>query len=107
MPPALFEAVDCGDVGMIQRGEHLGFALEPCQAVGVVRERLRQDLDRDVTIQLGVACAVDLTHSTLADRGDDFVDAEARAGAEWQVYASIRGGPGAQKLVPRVSNPSS
>ena len=45
-----------GDVGMIQRREGLRFALEAREAVGVVRERVGQDLDRDVAIQL--ACRV-------------------------------------------------
>ena len=70
---------------MIQQVERPGFTLEPCQAVGIVCERLREDLNRNVTIQLGVACPEDPPHSTLTDRGDDFVDAEARTGAEWQV----------------------
>ena len=30
----LFQPVDVPDVGMVQRGEDLGFALEPGQAVG-------------------------------------------------------------------------
>ncbi len=33
-----FEAVDGRDVGMIQRGERLRFALEPCEPVGVAGE---------------------------------------------------------------------
>jgi len=40
---ALFEAVDRGNVGMIQRGERLGLAGEPRQAIGVVCERLRAE----------------------------------------------------------------
>ena len=89
-----FEAVDARDVRMIQRREDLRFALEAREAIGIVRERVRQDLDRDVAIQLRVARAIDLAHAACADRGDDFVDAEARAGGEGQVAASIRaGGP--------------
>ena len=34
-----FQAVDGGDVRMIQRGEDFGFALKPREPVGVVRER--------------------------------------------------------------------
>ena len=40
-PSGLFEAVDVGDVGMIQRGEDLRFALKARKPVGVVRERGR------------------------------------------------------------------
>ena len=85
--PTFFEPVDARDVRMVQRGEGLGFAREPRQAVGIMRERFGQDLDRDVTIQLRVARAEDLPHAAFADRRDDFVDAEARAGSEAQVAA--------------------
>ena len=36
-----FDAVDGGDVGMVQRGQHLRFALEAGHAVGVCRRRRR------------------------------------------------------------------
>ena len=81
---ALFEAVDRRDVRMIQRGEDLGLARETRQAIGVVRERLRQDLDRDIAVQLGVARPEHLPHAALADRRGDFVDAESGAGSERQ-----------------------
>ena len=45
---ALFEAVDGGDVRMIQRGEDFGFAMEPCEPIVVSGERWRQDLDGDL-----------------------------------------------------------
>ena len=31
-----FEAINRGDVRMIQRSEHFGFALEACEAVGIL-----------------------------------------------------------------------
>ena len=52
---------------MIERGEHLRFALEPREPSGIARERLRQDLDRDLAIELGVARAVDLAHAAGAE----------------------------------------
>ena len=75
---------------MIQRGQGLGFAREPRQAVGIVRERLGQDLDRDVTVQLGVARTEHLAHAAFADLGRDFVDAETSAGCERQVVGLYR-----------------
>ena len=39
---------------MIQRGEHLRFALEARESIGVGRDRGGQDLDRDLTLQLRV-----------------------------------------------------
>jgi hypothetical protein len=56
-----FEPIDLRDVRMIQRGQNLGFAAEPGDTVGIVRERSRQDLQGDVTTQLRVLRTVDLT----------------------------------------------
>ena len=63
-----FEAVDGGDVRMVQRREHLRFAAEPREPIGIVGERVGQDLDRDVAIQLRVARAIDLAHAARAER---------------------------------------
>ena len=52
---------------MIQRGEDFGFALEPREAFGIGGERLGQDLDRDVALQVGVAGAIHLAHAAGAD----------------------------------------
>ena len=77
-------AADCGDVRMIQQGEYSRFALKAREPVGVGRERLGQDLDRDGSVQLCIARAIDLPHPAFADRRGDFVDAKTRAGAEGQ-----------------------
>ena len=42
--------VDGGDVRMIERRQHLRFAAEAREPIGIARERLRQDLQRDVAI---------------------------------------------------------
>jgi hypothetical protein len=42
------EAVNVRNVGMIQGREALRFAREPREAVRVVRERVGQDLERDI-----------------------------------------------------------
>jgi hypothetical protein len=49
-----------------------------------VRERLGQDLDRDVAIQLRVTGPEDLAHSPFANAGDNFVDTETRTGGKDQ-----------------------
>ena len=67
MPSRFLEAVDRGDVRMIQRREHLRFALEPREPIRIGRERLRQDLERDVAIQPRVAGAIHLAHAARAD----------------------------------------
>ena len=86
------DRVDRGDVGMIQRGERFGLALESGQALGVGREGLRQDLDRDLTTERRVRRPMHLPHAALADGRGDFVDAEAGAGGEGQRWRDYMGG---------------
>ena len=76
--------MDLGDVRVIQRGERLGFAREADVAVRVMRERLGQDFDGHVAIELGVARAEDLAHAAFAKQRGDLVDAKTRAGGEGQ-----------------------
>ena len=64
---------------MIQRREHLRFALEARQAIGIARERFGQDFDRDVAIQLRIARAIHLAHAAGADLAGDFIWAESGA----------------------------
>ncbi|GMR22658.1 MAG: hypothetical protein BMS9Abin37_1022 [Acidobacteriota bacterium] len=58
---------------MIERREQLGFALEPGEPVGVSRELIVQNFDRDVSTELGVARAIDGAHATGAEGLDDLV----------------------------------
>jgi hypothetical protein len=45
---------------MIQRGESLRFTREPGETIGVVGEGIREDLQRDIAIELRVARTKDL-----------------------------------------------
>ena len=56
---------------MVETCQHLGFALEAGEALGVGGYRLGQDLDRDFAAQLGVFSAIDLTHAAFAELGGD------------------------------------
>ena len=67
---------------MIQRREDFGFALKAREPIAIGRERRRQDLDRDLALQLRVGRPIHLAHPAFADLGGDFVDAEAGAGRE-------------------------
>ena len=60
------EVMDREDVRMRQRRNRLRFALEPRQSVCIRRERLRQDFDRDVAVELLVPRSVDLSHTARA-----------------------------------------
>jgi len=79
-----FKPVDGGDVRMIERGEHFRFALKAREPIGISRERGWQDLNRDLTFQLGVRRPIHLTHPAFAEQGGDFIDAETGAGSESQ-----------------------
>src|SRR5262245_56880476 len=52
---AVLEPMNRGDIWMIERREHVRLASEPRKAIGVMRERFGQDLQRDVAIEFRVA----------------------------------------------------
>jgi len=82
----LFQSVNLRDVGMIERRQGLRLVLETRQVAGVGGERLGQNLERHFAVQLGVARAVHLSHSSRAERGDDLVGADS--GSRWQRHGS-------------------
>ena len=86
----LAEIEDRQDVRMRERRDRLGLALEARQRVGVGGEMRRQDLDRHLAVELGVAGAEDLAHPALAELGDDLVGAEP--GSDHRVARSWRAG---------------
>ena len=79
---ALLEAVDRGDVRMVQRGQHFGFALEAGQALGIAGDRGRQHLDGDLALEARVDRSIHLAHAAGTERGDDLVRTEPGAGCE-------------------------
>ena len=58
---------------VVEGREELSFALKLRDALRVVAKRLRQDFDRDLTTQLGVAGPIDFAHAAGADRGGNLV----------------------------------
>jgi len=54
------------------------------EAVGITGEGVRQDLQRDVAIELLVTRAVNLTHSSGAERRKDAVRPDKRSKREVQ-----------------------
>ena len=68
-----FDPENLGNVRMIQRRQRLRFAREAHHAVGIGREEVGEDLDRDLTIEPRVTCAVNLAHASGAERADDLV----------------------------------
>ena len=80
----LLEAIDGPDVRTVESREHFGFALEARQTLRIGGHRRRQDLDRDGPLEIGVNCAINLTHATGAYRAAHFIDADAGARDEGQ-----------------------
>ena len=78
----LFQAVDDGNVRVIQRRQRLGFALEAGQPIGIVRKGVGEDFDRDLATKVSVGGALDLAHAAHSDLGGDFIRAEAGAGSQ-------------------------
>ena len=69
----IFEAVDRSDVGMVQRGEDFGFALEPRHALGVARECFGQDFQCHIAPELRIPRAVHLAHPARTNSSENFI----------------------------------
>jgi hypothetical protein len=67
--------MDLRDMWVVERGEDVCLPLESSEALRIVREEIREDLDRHVAIQTRVAGTIDLPHPAHADQGEDFVRA--------------------------------
>jgi hypothetical protein len=64
---------------MIDRREHLGFPIEPGEALRIPGELRWQRFDRDITIEPGIAGTIHLAHPAFAKLGDHGVRADATA----------------------------
>jgi hypothetical protein len=87
----LLEAVDGGDVRIVQGREHFRFALKTREPIVVRCQCRRQDLDRDLALQFRVGRPKHLAHSPFTDLGRDVVDAEARSGSYRQCCRELYG----------------
>jgi hypothetical protein len=75
----LIEAIDRGDVCVIERSEKLRFALEAREAIGVGGKRHRKRLDGNVAPEIVVSRSINLAHAADTDLAGDLVGAEARS----------------------------
>ena len=82
MRSSLLEAVDAGDVLMVQRGEDLRLAPEPRQTIRILRDAVGQRFQRDLAGEPGVLRPVHLTHAACAEQADDLIGTQLRAGSE-------------------------
>ena len=82
---------------MVQRGEDFRFALEPGQPLAVGRHSVGEDLDGDLSLEVGVGGAIDLAHPAHADLRGNFIRAESGARGEGhevrETRVIIRGSP--------------
>jgi len=78
----VLETVDVTDVRMIERRQHLRLAPEPGEPVGVIREGVGKNFQRDVAIEPGVPRAENFAHPAFADGADDFVGTETSSSGE-------------------------
>ena len=72
----LLEAVNRGDVGMIERRQQLGLALETRELLGVASHLGGQGLDRHSPVELAIAGEVHHAHATAAQLALDDVVAQ-------------------------------
>ena len=82
----IFQAVYGRYFWMVERREELRFTLEACQAIGIGRECVRKNLQRDITIELRVVRPIHLAHSAGTEQASNLVRAEPRAdrNSQWE-----------------------
>jgi len=71
------EVMNPGDVGMVQADSESGLPLEGFQVLGVVGDRLVDDLDCHHTVQRGIPGTVDRPLATSGYPFEDFVSADS------------------------------
>ena len=76
------QPVNRGDVGMVERREHLGLALETGQPFGILLEGDWKDLDRHLAVEGGVERLPYHAHATLTDFLDHAVVEQLLSGLD-------------------------
>src|SRR5579864_2955418 len=69
----LVDLVNGADVGMVEGGGGLGFTAEAAQNLRVFRDLVRQELQGDEAVELGVDGFVDDAHASAAQSFDDAI----------------------------------
>ena len=82
------DVVDRQDVRMVEAARRLGLLLEPAKPIGSGGEAGGQHFDGDVAFQARVTRPIDLAHPPRAERGEDLVGAQTRAG--WKRHGGRR-----------------
>ena len=75
-----FNAVNRGDMWMIQRGEDLGFALKPGKPFRIGGKRFGEDLECDIPFEPRVARTIHLAHPARPEGRHNLMRTESGAG---------------------------
>jgi hypothetical protein len=70
------DRVDRDDARVVQRGHHLRLALEAVAAFGIGSQSRRQNLQRNLALQLRVVSGIDLSHPADTQRPENPVVVE-------------------------------
>ena len=79
----LADVVDGADVGVIERGGGLGFALEAGERLRVFGDGVGEEFQSDETIEAGVFGFVDDAHAAAAEFFEDAVMGDSLADLHW------------------------
>jgi hypothetical protein len=94
-PVRLLQAVNGGNVGMVQRGQDLCFTPEARHALGVSSEYVREHLQGHITAQLAVPGPIHFSHSARTKWCDDLIGTDFRAGGGGHQCVRLYNGRGA------------
>src|SRR5262249_35630054 len=75
----LFQSVNGGDVGMIQRRKHPRFTVKSRNAFGIVAEGFRKKLDSYTSAQFRISGLIHIAHAPRSKVARDFVMRKFRA----------------------------
>jgi hypothetical protein len=78
------EVVNREDVGMRERSDGSGLALESRAVFRIARDAGREDLDGDLAIESRIFGAIDLAHSARAEGRQNLAGTEASTGLQGQ-----------------------
>jgi hypothetical protein len=104
MDPVLMpDVVERADVGIVQRGDRAGFAVESFAPDGIACVILAEDFDRDGPIEAGVERLIDIAHAALAERRGDLIGAESTACGQRHIITRAGLGETSRGRSPNVS----
>jgi len=89
------DVVERADVGMVQRRDGPGLAVEALPGLGIVGEMSGKNFDGDGSVETRVARTIHLAHAACTGRGNDFVRSNSCArgqGHGWRNYSPEAGG---------------